>query len=103
GFPARAALRCAPPTSHPITLRMCRSVPCRDTFIAPSRSFLKVGCFLKADRAVEIIPVVDLKGGAVVRARMGRRAEYRPIETPLAATSDPVNVARGLLSVHAFA
>ena len=52
---------------------------------------------------MEIIPVVDLKGGVVVRARMGRRAEYRPIETPLAPTSDPVDVARGLLSVHAFA
>jgi phosphoribosylformimino-5-aminoimidazole carboxamide ribotide isomerase len=52
---------------------------------------------------MEIIPVVDLKGGAVVRARMGRRAEYRPIETPLSPTSDPVDVARGLLSVHPFA
>jgi phosphoribosylformimino-5-aminoimidazole carboxamide ribotide isomerase len=52
---------------------------------------------------VEIIPVVDLKGGVVVRARMGRREEYRPIETPLAPTSDPVDVARGLLSVHPFA
>jgi phosphoribosylformimino-5-aminoimidazole carboxamide ribotide isomerase len=51
---------------------------------------------------VEIIPVVDLKGGVVVRARMGRREDYRPIETPLAPTSDPVDVARGLLSVHAF-
>jgi phosphoribosylformimino-5-aminoimidazole carboxamide ribotide isomerase len=52
---------------------------------------------------MEIIPVVDLKGGFVVRARMGRREEYRPIETPLSPTSDPVDVARGLLSVHPFA
>ncbi|MGA7486040.1 MAG: HisA/HisF-related TIM barrel protein [Xanthobacteraceae bacterium] len=52
---------------------------------------------------MEIIPVVDLKGGAVVRARMGRRDLYRPIETPLSPTSDPVDVARGLVSVHPFA
>jgi len=52
---------------------------------------------------MEIIPVVDLKDGVVVHARMGRRDEYRPIETPLSPTSDPVDVARGLLSVHAFA
>jgi HisA/HisF family protein len=51
---------------------------------------------------MEIIPVLDLKGRTVVRARMGRRDLYRPIETPLSATSDPVDVARGLLSVHPF-
>ncbi len=54
-------------------------------------------------RAMEIIPVVDLMGGVVVRARMGRRDQYRPIETPLSPTSDPVDVTRGLMSVHAFA
>ena len=52
---------------------------------------------------MEIIPVLDLKGGAVVRARMGRRDLYRPIETPLAATSDPCDVMRGLQSVYRFA
>ena len=52
---------------------------------------------------MEIIPVIDLKGGVVVRARMGRRDQYRPIETPLSPTSDPVDVARGLMSVHPFA
>jgi phosphoribosylformimino-5-aminoimidazole carboxamide ribotide isomerase len=51
---------------------------------------------------MEIIPVLDLKGGTVVRARMGQRDLYRPIETPLATTSDPVDVMRGLLSVYAF-
>jgi phosphoribosylformimino-5-aminoimidazole carboxamide ribotide isomerase len=53
--------------------------------------------------AMEIIPVLDLKQGVVVHARMGRRHEYRPIETPLSPTSDPVDVARGLLGVHPFA
>jgi len=52
---------------------------------------------------MEVIPVIDLLGGAVVRARKGERARYRPIETPLSPTSDPVDVARGLLSLHPFA
>lgn len=52
---------------------------------------------------MNLIPVIDLRGGVVVRARMGRRDEYRPIETPLAATSDPLDVARGLLALHRFA
>ena len=51
---------------------------------------------------MEIIPVIDLKGGVVVRARMGQRDQYRPIETPLSPSSDPVDVVRGLLSVSAF-
>ena len=51
---------------------------------------------------MEIIPVIDVMGGVVVRARMGQRAQYRPIVSPLSATSDPVDVARGLLSIHAF-
>ena len=51
---------------------------------------------------MEIIPVIDLKDGLVVRARMGQRDQYRPIETPLAPSSDPVDVVRGLLAVAAF-
>lgn len=51
---------------------------------------------------MEIIPVLDLKNGSVVRARMGQRDQYRPIRTPLSATSAPVDVARGLLAIHRF-
>lgn len=51
---------------------------------------------------MEVIPVLDLKDTIVVHARMGRRDEYRPIETPLSSTSKPLDVARGLLSVHPF-
>jgi HisA/HisF family protein len=51
---------------------------------------------------MQVIPVLDLKSRAVVRAQMGERERYRPIQTPLAPTSDPVDVARGLLSVHRF-
>jgi phosphoribosylformimino-5-aminoimidazole carboxamide ribotide isomerase len=48
------------------------------------------------------IPVIDLKGGEVVRARMGDRASYKPIKSPLSPTSNPVDVARGLLAVYPF-
>src|SRR5215471_17529787 len=52
---------------------------------------------------MDVIPVIDLKGGVVVHARMGQRDRYRPIDTPLAPTSGPVDVVRGLLSIHPFA
>ncbi len=37
-------------------------------------------------------------GGLVVRAQRGDRASYRPIVTPLADGSDPVDIARALLA-----
>jgi phosphoribosylformimino-5-aminoimidazole carboxamide ribotide isomerase len=51
---------------------------------------------------MQVIPVLDLKGGTVVHARMGQREQYRPIETPLSSTSSPIDVARGLLSIYPF-
>ena len=51
---------------------------------------------------MQVIPVVDLIDGLVVRARMGDRDAYRPIETALSPTPDPVDVVRGLLTLHAF-
>jgi phosphoribosylformimino-5-aminoimidazole carboxamide ribotide isomerase len=51
---------------------------------------------------MEIIPVIDLKGGIVVHARMGRRELYRPIQTPLARTSNPVDVVAGIMSIDVF-
>ena len=52
---------------------------------------------------MDIIPVLDLRGGIVVRARMGQRDQYRPLESPLSPTSDPIDVMRGLYSVYPFA
>jgi phosphoribosylformimino-5-aminoimidazole carboxamide ribotide isomerase len=46
--------------------------------------------------------VLDLMGGQVVRARAGDRASYRPIETPLAATSRPEEVLRGFSTLAPF-
>ena len=51
---------------------------------------------------MEVIPVIDLKDGVVVHARMGMRSAYAPIETPLSPTSRPTDVARGLLSIFPF-
>jgi phosphoribosylformimino-5-aminoimidazole carboxamide ribotide isomerase len=51
---------------------------------------------------LQAIPVIDLMGGQVVRARMGDRASYRPLKSPLSPTSDPVDVVLGLLTVYPF-
>ena len=54
------------------------------------------------ERAIEVIPVIDLKGGKVVRARHGLRDSYAPIETKLARTSAPHDIVAGLLTIHPF-
>jgi phosphoribosylformimino-5-aminoimidazole carboxamide ribotide isomerase len=51
---------------------------------------------------LQAIPVIDLMGGQVVRARMGDRASYRPLKSTLSPTSEPVDVVRGLLTVYPF-
>ncbi|PWJ80481.1 phosphoribosylformimino-5-aminoimidazole carboxamide ribotide isomerase [Pseudaminobacter salicylatoxidans] len=51
---------------------------------------------------MRIIPVLDLKGGQVVRAQHGRRDRYKPIVTPLSQSPDIVAVAAGLRGLHPF-
>lgn len=51
---------------------------------------------------MEVIPVIDIKGGQVVHAQGGRRDLYRPIRTPLSPTSAPADVATGLLDRFPF-
>src|SRR5262245_63073608 len=51
---------------------------------------------------MDVIPVIDLKARQVVHARRGERALYAPIATPLAPSSHPLDVARGLLALHPF-
>jgi phosphoribosylformimino-5-aminoimidazole carboxamide ribotide isomerase len=48
---------------------------------------------------MDIIPVIDVRHGLAVRAARGQRADYRPLKTRLAASSDPVAVALGLRSL----
>jgi phosphoribosylformimino-5-aminoimidazole carboxamide ribotide isomerase len=45
---------------------------------------------------MNLIPVIDLMHGQVVRARRGDRGSYRPIESRLCGSSDPITVARML-------
>ncbi|MGB8276993.1 MAG: HisA/HisF-related TIM barrel protein [Methylovirgula sp.] len=51
---------------------------------------------------MDIIPVIDLKGGEVVRAQRGMRHLYAPIETPLSPTSRPADVVAGFLALYEF-
>ncbi|MGF6720943.1 phosphoribosylformimino-5-aminoimidazole carboxamide ribotide isomerase [Paraburkholderia sp. GAS41] len=47
---------------------------------------------------MQVIPVLDLLDGHVVRAVRGERKAYQPIRSPLAATSEPLHIARALLA-----
>jgi phosphoribosylformimino-5-aminoimidazole carboxamide ribotide isomerase len=48
---------------------------------------------LKSTSTVRIIPVIDLLGGLVVRGIGGRRDEYRPVVSQIAADAQPASVA----------
>jgi len=52
---------------------------------------------------VQILPVVDLLGGQVVRGIAGRREEYRPIVSRLCSGAQPASVARALAERFGFA
>ena len=56
----------------------------------------------KGDSRMDVIPVIDIRNGEVVHAQGGRRDMYRPIQTPLSATSAPADVAAGLLRLAPF-
>jgi phosphoribosylformimino-5-aminoimidazole carboxamide ribotide isomerase len=51
---------------------------------------------------MKLIPVMDLKGGQVVAARMGDRASYAPLVSPLCGSSAPLAVCSALLALHPF-
>jgi len=51
---------------------------------------------------MDVIPVIDVRHGTAVAAARGDRANYRPLETPLASSSDPVAVARGFAELFTF-
>src|SRR5689334_15599759 len=42
---------------------------------------------------MHVIPVIDVMGGHAVRAVRGERSAYRPVESALCRSSDPVRVA----------
>ena len=51
---------------------------------------------------MQVIPVIDVRGGLAVAAHRGDRARYRPLQTPLAASADPVAVAQALRTLFPF-
>lgn len=46
---------------------------------------------------MEIIPVIDIKNGVVVRANRGDRSSYAPLKSPFASTPSPDAVVDGIL------
>jgi phosphoribosylformimino-5-aminoimidazole carboxamide ribotide isomerase len=52
---------------------------------------------------MRIVPVLDLQDGHVVRGIGGRRQEYRPIVSPLSASSRPIDVAGAFRQRFSFA
>jgi HisA/HisF family protein len=51
---------------------------------------------------MDIIPVIDVRHGRAVAAVRGRRADYQPLTSPLAAGSDPADIARGYAALFTF-
>ena len=51
---------------------------------------------------MHVIPVIDLKAGCAVHARMGQRDRYRPIKTSLCQGSAPCDVVGSLLKLAPF-
>src|SRR5205085_4551536 len=56
-------------------------------------SFPVVDNSFRERKAMRVVPVLDLKGGHVVRGVGGRREEYRPVVSRLTDSSVPVDVA----------
>lgn len=52
---------------------------------------------------MEIIPVIDLLQGQVVRAERGERSRYRPIFSRLCDSCEPLAIARALSELYPFA
>lgn len=51
---------------------------------------------------MQVVPVIDIRHGQVVKAIAGDRANYRPIETPLFSGSAPRDAIRGFMALHPF-
>jgi phosphoribosylformimino-5-aminoimidazole carboxamide ribotide isomerase len=47
-------------------------------------------------RPLKLLPVIDVRGGMVVRAVAGRRSDYRPLVSQLTSSVEPVTVARAI-------
>src|SRR3954451_25218661 len=50
-------------------------------------------------RAMQVIPVLDLRAGIVVQARRGQHSKYAPLRSSLVQGWEPVAVARALCAI----
>ena len=50
-------------------------------------------------RAMQVIPVLDLRAGIVAQARRGQHSEYAPLRSSLVQGCEPVAVARALCAI----
>lgn len=57
---------------------------------------------MRTTDSFRVIPVLDLCRGVVVRAIAGRRAEYRPLRSPLCNSSRAGDILHALLELHPF-
>ncbi len=51
---------------------------------------------------MEIIPVIDLLDGRVVHARRGERQHYRPLQSSLCNSNEPLDILQALLELYPF-
>ena len=58
--------------------------------------------FAGMNSKMRVIPVIDLMHGQVVRGVAGRRSEYRPMVSRIAADARPATVARALVEQFGF-
>ena len=49
-----------------------------------------------------VIPVIDIMGGQAVAAHLGQRRYYKPLKTPLSASSCPYDVLRSFIAIYPF-
>ncbi|VAX20667.1 hypothetical protein MNBD_NITROSPINAE02-1533 [hydrothermal vent metagenome] len=57
---------------------------------------------MNVNRSTQIIPVLDIREGVVVKASGGRRDDYMPIASPIAPSSDPVQIVDGFIKLFGF-
>ncbi len=51
---------------------------------------------------MQIIPVIDLLNGQVVAAKQGNRHQYRPVQSALCRSSQPLDILQRLFDVYPF-
>ncbi|MDB5347922.1 MAG: hisA 1 [Schlesneria sp.] len=51
---------------------------------------------------MQVLPVIDLLGGVVVRGIAGQRSEYRPLQSKLTTSVRPLDVSRAMRSTFGF-